>query len=72
MVLGGEDVGSRMSRLGRWVTSDLPVLDTDAVLARIADVTLADVRKLAEEVLGGPRHLAVVGPVDEVAPLPAG
>lgn len=64
VVLGGEDVGSRMSRLGRWVTSDLPVLDTDAVLQRIEQVTLEDVRGLAEEVLGGVRHLAVVGPVD--------
>lgn len=67
VVLGGEDVGSRMSRLGRWVTAGLPVLDTDAVLQRIAQVTLQDVRVLAEEVLGGVRHLAVVGPVDEGA-----
>lgn len=72
VVLGGEDVGSRMSRLGRWVTAGLPVLDTDAVLRRIGDVTLDDVRTLAAEVLGGPRHLAVVGPVDTVGALPAG
>ena len=73
VVLGGEDVGSRMSRLGRWVTAGLPVLDTDAVLARIGRVTLDGVRELAEEVLAGPRHLAVVGPLDEgaVADLPA-
>jgi len=63
VVLGGEDVGSRMSRLGRWVTAGLPVLDTDAVLRRIADVTLNDVRALAEELLAGPRHLAAVGPL---------
>ena len=66
VVLGGEDVGSRMSRLGRWATADLPVLDTDEVLQRIARVTLGDVRELAEEVLAGPRHLAVVGPLDAV------
>lgn len=64
VVLGGEDVGSRMSRLGRWATAGLPVLDTDEVLQRIADVTLDDVRALAEELLSGPRHLAAVGPLE--------
>ena len=72
VVLGGEDVGSRMSRLGRWVTADLQVLDTDAVLRRIAEVTLADVRGLAEELLGGPRHLAAVGPLASVDGSPVG
>jgi predicted Zn-dependent peptidase len=67
VVLGGEDVGSRMSRLGRWVTAGLPVLDTDEVLRRIGRVTLPDVRALAEQLLGGTRHLALVGPVDEAA-----
>ncbi len=71
VVLGGEDVGSRMSRLGRWATAGLPVLDTDTVLRRIADVTLEDVRSLAEQLLAGPRHLAAVGPLDDgtVSPL---
>ena len=72
VVLGGEDVGSRMSRLGRWATADLPVLDTDAVLARIAEVTLQDVRELAEELLAGPRHLAAVGPLSAVEGAPVG
>ena len=66
VVLGGEDVGSRMSRLGRWATSDLAVLSTDEVLARVAAVTLADVRTMAEEMVAGPRHLAVVGPLASV------
>lgn len=65
VVLGGEDVGSRMSRLGRWVTAGAPVQSTDELLDRIAGVTLDDVRELAEELLTGPRHLAAVGPVQE-------
>ena len=65
VVLGGEDSGARMARLGRWVTAGIEVVDVDTVLGRIAAVTRDDVRALADELLGGTRHLSVVGAVDE-------
>ncbi len=64
-VLGLEDSGSRMNRLGKLVTLGLPILPLDEILRRIDAVTLDDVREVAEVVLGGPRCLAVVGPFDE-------
>ena len=39
----------------------------EAVVGRIRAVTLADVRRVAAEVLGGPRVLGVVGPFDDDA-----
>lgn len=69
LVLGLEDPGSRMSMLGRWTTAGRALQDVDTLLARIRAVTLDDVRQVADELLAGPRHLAVVGPV-EPADLP--
>jgi predicted Zn-dependent peptidase len=65
IVLGLEDPSSRMSRLGK---SELvyPALEAvDAILAEIDGVTQDDVRRVAGEVLGLPKTLAVVGPFDE-------
>jgi predicted Zn-dependent peptidase len=42
-------------------------VDVDTLLARIRAVTLDDVREVAALLAEGPRHLAVVGPVDEAA-----
>ena len=64
LVLGLEDTGSRMSRLGKGelVYGELPPVSE--VLARIDAVTCDDVRDVAAAVLGGPLGLAVIGPFD--------
>ncbi|MFP3906898.1 MAG: M16 family metallopeptidase [Acidimicrobiales bacterium] len=65
MVLGLEDSGSRMGRLGSSETVRGFVISVDDHLDRIAAVTLDDVQRIAAQVLGGPRTLAAVGPFDE-------
>jgi predicted Zn-dependent peptidase len=62
MVLGLEDTGSRMSRIGKaeLVESELP--EVDDVLAAIAAVTPDDVREVAADVFERPLTMAVVGP----------
>ena len=62
MVLGLEDTGSRMSRLGKAELTHTEVLTTEQVLDRIAAVTPDDVRAVARDVLDRPRSLAVIGP----------
>lgn len=64
MVLGLEDSGSRMGRLGSSETVRGFVTSVDEHLARIAAVTLDDVHRVAGRILGGPRTLAAVGPFD--------
>jgi predicted Zn-dependent peptidase len=64
-VLGLEDAGSRMTRIGKSETIYGEVLGVDELLARIDAVTPADVAELATELLGRPRCLAVVGPFGE-------
>ncbi|HEY8482233.1 MAG TPA: insulinase family protein, partial [Spirillospora sp.] len=65
MVLGLEDTGSRMSRLGKSELVYESLLPVEEVLARIDAVTPDDVRAVAREVLGGPRALTVIGPVGD-------
>ena len=62
MVLGLEDTGSRMSRLGKAELVHGEVLTADQVLDRIAAVTPDDVREVARDVLNRPLSLAVIGP----------
>jgi len=62
LLLGLEDSGNRMSRLGAGLLLFDEVLSVDEQLARIDAVTLEEVGRLAAEVLGGRRVLAVVGP----------
>jgi predicted Zn-dependent peptidase len=64
-VLGLEDVGSRMTRIGKSEIVYGGVLGVDEVLARIDAVTPHDVARLAAELLDRPRCLAVVGPFGE-------
>jgi predicted Zn-dependent peptidase len=64
-VLGLEDTGSRMSRLGKQVATGAPIVTVDEALERIAAVDVGAVRDVADRVLGGGRDLAVVGPFDE-------
>lgn len=65
LVLGMEDNGSRMTRLGRAEIVHGELLTLDAVLGRIAAVTAKEVRELAADLAARPRSLVVVGPVAE-------
>lgn len=62
VVLGLEDSGSRMSRLGKADLIQGELLSVDEVLARIDAVTLEDVRSLARELFTQAEVAAVVGP----------
>ena len=62
MVLGLEDTGSRMSRLGKAELVHGEVLTPEEVLERIRAVTPDEVREVARDVLTRPRALAVLGP----------
>ncbi len=65
LVLGMEDSGSRMSRIGKADLVHGELLSLDEVLARVDQVTLDDVRELAAELLAPAPALAVVGPFDD-------
>jgi predicted Zn-dependent peptidase len=62
LVLGLEDTGSRMSRLGKAELVHGELLSVDEVLARIDAVTLDDVHDVARDVLSRPLSLGVLGP----------
>ena len=62
LVLGLEDSGSRMSRIGKAELVHDELLGIDEVMDRIAGVTLDQVREVAAQVFGKPEILAVVGP----------
>lgn len=65
LLLGLEDTGSRMSRIGRSLMALDEVVPVEEQLARIRAVTGDDVAAVAARVYGGPRSLAVIGDVDE-------
>jgi predicted Zn-dependent peptidase len=80
VVLGMESTGARMHRLGGSLLFDLPLLDTDEVMARIDAVTLDDLRALTDELWApGALSAAGIGPdedafrtaVGDVAAIPA-
>ncbi len=62
LVLGMEDSGSRMTRLGKAEIVYGELLGLDEVIDRIDAVTLEDVREVAGELFSQPEILAVVGP----------
>jgi predicted Zn-dependent peptidase len=64
-VLGLEDAGSRMSRIGKSEVAYGDIIGVDEVLARIDAVTPADVAAVAADLLSRPRCLTVVGPFGE-------
>ncbi len=64
LVLGLEDTGSRMSRIGKSELVYGELLGVNAILARIDAVTLDDVRQVAAEVLDAAPTLAVIGPFE--------
>ncbi|MBS2965321.1 insulinase family protein [Actinocrinis puniceicyclus] len=62
MVLGLEDTGSRMSRIGKGELVYGEHLSVDTVLDLISGVTLDDVRAVADDLLTADPALAVIGP----------
>ena len=62
LVLGLEDSGARMSRLGKAELSYDGLMSIDEVLAAIDEVTLEQVNALAAELFGAPEILVSVGP----------
>jgi len=67
LALSLEDSGARMYRIGRSQIVHGRVPEMEEVVSRIEAVTLDDTTRVAGEVLGNERILAVVGPVDEEA-----
>jgi len=65
IVLGLEDTGSRMSRLGKSELVYGELRTVDEILANIEGVTAADVHDVARDVLSRPLGLAVIGPFDQ-------
>jgi predicted Zn-dependent peptidase len=65
LVLGLEDTGSRMSRIGKAELVYGELLSVDDVINRIDGVTLDDISGVAEDLLSSPATLAVVGPFEE-------
>jgi predicted Zn-dependent peptidase len=61
-LLGLEDSGSRMVRLGRGVVSRDEVVAVDEHVERLRTVTGPDVVRVVGRVLAGPRSLATLGP----------
>jgi predicted Zn-dependent peptidase len=63
-VLGLEDTGSRMSRIGKSELVYDSLLSVDDILGRIEAVTLDDVRTVGRDILGRPMTLTVIGPFE--------
>ena len=65
LLLGLEDTGGRMARMGSGEAARGEVIPIDEHLARIRGVTVDDVDRVLDRVLSGPRTLTAVGPFDE-------
>ncbi len=63
MALGLEDSGARMSRIGHSQLVHGRVLTLDEIERRLSTLTVGHVNEVARRWLGGPRTVAVVGPV---------
>lgn len=65
-MLGLEDSGSRMARIGKALLVDGAIIGIDELVERFLAVTTADVARVVERVLGsGERTVAVIGPVSK-------
>jgi len=65
-VLGLEDSGSRMARIGKALLVDRAIVGIDDLVERFLAVTTDDVARVVERVLGsGERTVAVIGPVSK-------
>jgi predicted Zn-dependent peptidase len=60
VILGLESTSSRMTRLGKGLLTDSEILGLDEIAERIEQVSVEDVREMAEELLD-PECLTVVG-----------
>ncbi|MDP9417992.1 MAG: insulinase family protein [Actinomycetota bacterium] len=65
LVLGLEDTGSRMSRLGKSELVYGELLPVEDLMGRIAAVTVEGVRSLAAELFSAPLSLAAIGPFEK-------
>lgn len=61
-VLGQEDTAARMTRIAKAELHGEPLLGIGEILARVDAVTAAEVRDVANELLGGERTIAAIGP----------
>jgi len=66
-VLGLEDTGARMGRIGRSQLVHGSVLSIDEVLARIDAVTSTDIERVVARIAAAPRALAAIGPFPKSA-----
>jgi predicted Zn-dependent peptidase len=66
VVLALESSSSRMNRLGASTLYDLPLLETDELMARVDAVSMDDLRELVDE-LWAPERLSAagIGPSEE-------
>jgi predicted Zn-dependent peptidase len=65
LLLGLEDSGGRMARLGRGLMARDDIVAIDEHVARIRAVTADDVRRVATRVFTSPRSISAIGPFDE-------
>jgi predicted Zn-dependent peptidase len=65
LLLGLEDSGSRMARLGRQEITRGTVVPVDEHVAALRSVTADDVARVCARVLAGPRAVAAVAPFTE-------
>lgn len=67
LALAMEDASSRMVRLGRAELIGFEHLSIDERIARVEEVSLEDVRTVAETLLTGPKVIGAVGPFDQAS-----
>ncbi|CAO5228927.1 M16 family metallopeptidase [Frankia sp. AgKG'84/4] len=65
LLLGLEDTGSRMSRLGKSELVHGELLSVDEIIARVDAVSLDDVTAIAAKLAEQPWALGVIGPFDD-------
>ena len=68
MLLGLEDSGSRMARLGTGLVTRDEITSIDEHIRRIRAVTIDDVQTVITRVLGSPRVVSAVGPLGDGSP----
>ncbi len=64
LVLGLEDTASRLGRIGGLMSALGRVVSVEEDVAGLRAVTVADVAAVVDQVLGAPRSVAVVGPLE--------
>lgn len=64
LVIGLEDVTTRMSRLGRALMCGAEILSADELIERVDSVTSVEVKRVASYILTGPRVMTAIGPVN--------